>query len=67
MWGFGLRDFLTFAFPFPIVCFFKAELELARLHVLYLVYNKLDNIEKFSKIFKNIEFFIASAAWKKPL
>lgn len=50
-----------------MVTFFKAELELARLHVLYFPLNNLDNIEKMSKTSKGIDGFIVRAAWKKPL
>jgi hypothetical protein len=50
-----------------MVLFFKAELELARLHVLYLLCNKLNNIERFSKTSEGIDRFVARAAWKKPL
>jgi len=62
-----LGDFFDIQQFFPYSCFFKAKLELARLHVLYLLCNKLKNIEKLSLHLAGSEHFVARGSWKKPL
>jgi hypothetical protein len=62
-----LGDFFDIQQFFPYSCFFKAKLELARLHVLYLLCNKLKNIEKLSWSSERIDHLIARGSWKKAL